>query len=148
MPRRSVDAPAVPDTTKAVGPYSHAASAPGGDLLLLSSETPIDPQTWRLVAGDVAAQTQQVFANVTAALEAAGRTVRNVVKVNMCPRSMDEFEAMNAAYAEAFTEPWPARTTVAVAGLPPRSTGGDRSYREPSSARRSGASLGVLVKLG
>ena len=115
MTRQTVHAPAAP---KAVGPYSHAASAPGGDLLLLSGQTPIDPKTGLLVEGDVTVQTRQVFANLTAVLEAAGRTLDDVVKVNVYLTSMDDFPAMNAAYAEAFAEPWPARTTVAVAGLP------------------------------
>jgi len=114
MTRSTVTAPSAP---AAIGPYSHAANG-GGGLLYLSGQTPIDPATGRLVDGDVAAQTRQVFANLDAVLRAAGGTLADVVKVNVYLTSMDDFAAMNQAYAEAFTAPYPARTTVAVAGLP------------------------------
>lgn len=114
MTRSTVTAPSAP---AAIGPYSHAATG-GGGLLYLSGQTPIDPATGRLVDGDVAAQTRQVFANLDAVLRAAGGTLADVVKVNVYLTSMDDFAAMNQAYAEAFTAPYPARTTVAVAGLP------------------------------
>ncbi|MBO9555967.1 Rid family detoxifying hydrolase [Cellulomonas sp.] len=114
MTRSTVTAPSAP---AAIGPYSHAATG-GGGLLYLSGQTPIDPATGRLVEGDVAAQTRQVFANLDAVLRAAGGTLADVVKVNVYLTSMDDFAAMNQAYAEAFTAPYPARTTVAVAGLP------------------------------
>jgi len=114
MTRSTVTAPSAP---AAIGPYSHAATG-GGGLLYLSGQTPIDPATGRLVDGDVAAQTRQVFANLDAVLRAAGGTLADVVKVNVYLTSMDDFAAMNQAYAEALTAPYPARTTVAVAGLP------------------------------
>ena len=105
-----------PDAPAAIGPYSHAAT--GGGPLFLSGQTPIDPATGRLVDGDVTVQTRRVLDNLDAVLRAAGGTLADVVKVNVYLTSMDDFAAMNAAYAEAFTEPFPARTTVAVAGLP------------------------------
>lgn len=113
MPRdavRAADAPA------AVGPYSHAVHA--GQLLYLSGQTPIDPATGRLVDGDVAAQTARVFENLAAVLAAADLTFDDVVKVNVYLTDMADFAAMNQAYADVFNEPFPARTTVAVAGLP------------------------------
>ncbi len=114
MTRSTVTAPSAP---AAIGPYSHAATG-GGGLLHLSGQTPIDPTTGRLVEGDVRVQTRQVLANLDAVLRAAGGGLDDVVKVNVYLTSMDDFAAMNAAYAEAFAEPFPARTTVAVAGLP------------------------------
>jgi 2-iminobutanoate/2-iminopropanoate deaminase len=113
MPRDAVHAPAAP---AAVGPYSHAVRA--GDLLYLSGQTPIDPATGHLVSGDVASQTVRVFANLSAVLAAAGLTLGDVVKVNVYLVDMADFAAMNQVYAEVFAEPFPARTTVAVAGLP------------------------------
>ncbi|GIG23596.1 reactive intermediate/imine deaminase [Cellulomonas chitinilytica] len=113
MTRTTVTAPSAP---AAVGPYSHAATA--GGLLFLSGQTPIDPTTGRLVDGDVAVQTRRALDNLDAVLRAAGGGLDDVVKVNVYLTSMDDFAAMNQAYADVFTEPFPARTTVAVAGLP------------------------------
>jgi len=100
----------------AIGPYSHAVWA--GDLLYLSGQTPIDPATGKLIDGDVAAQTTRVFENLKAVLVDAGLTMDHVIKCNVYLTSMTDFPAMNAAYQACFTSPFPARTTVAVAGLP------------------------------
>jgi len=113
MSRDTVHAP---DAPAAVGPYSHGVRA--GDVLYLSGQTPIDPATGRLVDGDVANQTARVFANLSAVLAAAGLTLDDVVKVNVYLVDMADFAAMNQVYASVFAEPFPARTTVAVAGLP------------------------------
>ena len=110
------DAVHAADAPAAVGPYSHAVGA--GDLLYLSGQTPIDPATGALVAGDVGGQTAQVFANLAAVLAADGAGLADVVKVNVFLLDMADFAAMNAAYGDAFEAPYPARTTVAVAGLP------------------------------
>jgi 2-iminobutanoate/2-iminopropanoate deaminase len=112
--RSSVDAPGAPAP---VGPYSHAVAA-RGDLVYLSGQTPIDPASGRLVEGDVATQVRQVFANLEQVLEAASLTFDDVVKVNVFLVDMDDFGAMNDVYAAVFAPPHPARTTVAVAGLP------------------------------
>ena len=111
--RDAISAPAAPP---AVGPYSHAVWA--GELLYLSGQTPLDPASGALVPGDVRAQTSQVFANLAAVLDAAGRSFDNVVKANVFLVDMADFAAMNAVYATVFTAPYPARSTVAVAGLP------------------------------
>jgi 2-iminobutanoate/2-iminopropanoate deaminase len=115
MPRQTVHAN---DAPAAVGPYSHAATGQGRELLYLSGQTPIDPATGRLVDGDVVAQTERVFANLGLVLAAAGRTLADVVKVNVYLTSMEDFAAMNGVYERMFDAPYPARTTVAVAGLP------------------------------
>lgn len=113
MPRDIVHSP---DAPAAIGPYSHATRV--GRLVYLSGQTPIDPTTGELVDGDVATQTRRVFANLAAVLAAAGLTLEDVVKVNVFLVDMADFAAMNAAYGETFEAPYPARTTVAVAGLP------------------------------
>src|SRR5688572_13659283 len=113
MPRSTVNAPSAPP---AIGPYSHAATGEG--TLFLSGQTPIDPATGLLIEGDVGAQTRRVFNNLNAVLQEAGGSLVDVVKVNVYLTSMSDFAAMNAVYADGFSEPFPARTTVAVAGLP------------------------------
>jgi 2-iminobutanoate/2-iminopropanoate deaminase len=102
-----------------VGPYSQACGIPSG-LLFLSGQTPIDPATGQLVGGGIEEQTARVFDNLGLVLEAAGSSWRDVVKVNVFLVDMDDFAAMNAVYASYFDGQYPARTTVAVAGLPLR----------------------------
>ncbi len=100
----------------AIGPYSHGVWA--GDLLYLSGQTPIDPATGQLVEGGVAEQTARVFDNLEAVLADAGLSMDSVVKTNVFLTTMADFAEMNAVYATRFAEPYPARSTVAVAGLP------------------------------
>ena len=97
------------------GPYSHAVDA--GGCLFWSGHTPIDPAAGQLVEGDITAQTRQSFSNLFHVLEEAGLTPDDVQKVNVYLTDMDDFEAMNAVYAEQFSEPYPARSTVGVAAL-------------------------------
>ncbi len=113
MPRSHLHAPSAP---AAIGPYSHGVWA--GDLLYLSGQTPIDPATGALVTGDVQAQTHRVFDNLEGALRDAGLTMHDVIKCNVYLTNMANFAEMNAAYGTRFEAPFPARTTVAVAGLP------------------------------
>ncbi len=113
MPRKPISSAAAP---AAVGPYSQAIVS--GDHVFLSGQTPIDPATGALVDGDVEAQTQRCFDNLEAVLAAGGLGLDDVVKVNVYLTSMDDFAAMNAVYRRQFGEPFPARTTVAVAALP------------------------------
>jgi 2-iminobutanoate/2-iminopropanoate deaminase len=101
---------------KAIGPYSQAIRA--GSLLFCSGQIPLDPATGALVEGDIAAQTRQVFANITAILQAAGTSLDRVVKTTVFLADMNDFAAMNEVYATFFTSPAPARSTVAAAGLP------------------------------
>ena len=114
MPRSVVTDPSAP---KPVGPYSHAASG-AGELLYLSGQTPIDPATGALTDGGIEVQTERVFANLASVLAAANRGFEDVVKVNVYLIDMTDFAAMNSVYARVFSPPYPARTTVAVAGLP------------------------------
>lgn len=104
------------DAPKAIGPYSQAVW--NGSELFCSGQTPIDPATGKLIDGDVTAQTHRVFDNLAAVLAAAGLSLDHAIKCNVYLVDMQDFGAMNAAYQSRFTAPFPARTTVAVAGLP------------------------------
>ena len=100
----------------AVGPYSHGVDSDG--LVFLSGQTPIDPRTGKLVNGDIQEQTEQCFNNLRSILDEAGLTMNNVQKVNVFLTNMNDFAAMNEVYKQQFEEPYPARTTIGVAGLP------------------------------
>ncbi len=104
------------DAPTAIGPYSQAIWS--GHELFCSGQTPIDPATGKLIEGDVGQQTNRVFDNLAAVLAAAGLTLDDAIKCNVYLIDMNDFGAMNAAYQQRFTAPYPARTTVAVAGLP------------------------------
>lgn len=106
----------VPNGPKAIGPYSPALRA--GQLLFLSGQVPLDPATGSLVDGDIASQTRQVLRNIGTLLAAAGLTHDAVVRTTVFLADMDDFAAMNGAYAEFFSEPYPARSTVQAARLP------------------------------
>lgn len=101
----------------AIGPYSQGVSF--GDFVITSGQLGIDPTAGTLVSGDITGQTRQALTNVKAILEAAGSSMDRVVKTTVFLRDMDDFAAMNAVYAEFFTEgSYPARSAVQVARLP------------------------------
>jgi 2-iminobutanoate/2-iminopropanoate deaminase len=100
----------------AIGPYSQAIRA--GGLLFVSGQIPLDPATGTLVQGTMADQTRRVFANVRAVLEAGGSSLAQVVKTTIFLIDMDDFAAMNEAYASVFPVSPPARATVEVSRLP------------------------------
>jgi 2-iminobutanoate/2-iminopropanoate deaminase len=100
----------------AIGPYSQAIKA--GGFVFCSGQVAIDPQTGQFVAGGIAEQTERVLKNLQAVLEAAGSSLDQVVKTTVFLADMKEFSAMNEVYARFFSEPPPARATVAAAGLP------------------------------
>ena len=111
----------VPDAPQAVGPYSHAQVVRlhgGNRMVFTSGQVALDPVSGKLAGADVAAQTAQVFVNLTAVLRGAGLTLADVVKTTVFLLDMNDFAAMNAIYAKYFPDGPPARTTVAVAGLP------------------------------
>jgi 2-iminobutanoate/2-iminopropanoate deaminase len=99
-----------------VGPFSAAVRA--GDFLFLSGQVALDPATGKLIAGDVGAQTEQIFSNIAAVLDAAGKSFDDVIKTNVFLADMADFGAMNAIYGRYFQTPYPARTTIQAAGLP------------------------------
>jgi 2-iminobutanoate/2-iminopropanoate deaminase len=98
-----------------VGPFSQAVST--GDLVFLSGQVGLTADG-KLVDGGVEREAQQVFANIAAVLEAAGKSFADVVRVGVFLTDMADFAALNAIYARHFAQPYPARTTVAVAALP------------------------------
>jgi 2-iminobutanoate/2-iminopropanoate deaminase len=107
---------ATPDAPAAIGPYSQAIVA--GGLVFTAGQVALDPRTMELVAGDVKAQTERVFANLAAVLQAADTGLDRVVKATVFLADMADFAAMNEVYAQAFGNHRPARSTVAVRTLP------------------------------
>ena len=100
----------------AVGPFSVGIKS--GKSLYSSGQVAQDPATGLLIGGGIAEQTGQALANVEAVLRAGGKTLADVVKVNVYLTNMQDFQAMNQVYATRFQKPYPARTTIAVSALP------------------------------
>ncbi len=99
----------------AIGPYSQAIDA--GSFVFVSGQIPVDPATGNVPDG-ISAQGAQSLKNLAAILDAAGLSTANVVKTTVFLADMGDFAAMNAEYAKAFAEPFPARSAVAVRELP------------------------------
>lgn len=112
----TLEAVSTKDAPAAIGPYSQAVIA--GDLVYTAGQIAIDPATGEVVAGGVAEQTERVMANLAAVLAAAGTGLGRVIKTTVFLQDMADFAEMNAVYARAFGDHRPARSTVAVAGLP------------------------------
>ena len=100
----------------AIGPYSQAIQI--GGLVYTSGQIPIDPSTGSFVEGGIKEQTRQALENVKSILEEAGMTMGDVVKTTIFMADMNDFAEMNVVYATFFTEPYPARSAVAVKTLP------------------------------
>ena len=100
----------------AIGPYSQAIQV--GNLVYTSGQIPIDPATGAFVEGGIKEQTRRSLLNVKAVLEEAGLTMGDVVKTTVFMADMNDFADMNSVYAEFFSEPYPARSAVAVKTLP------------------------------
>ena len=105
-----------PKAPAAIGPYSQAIQV--GNLIYTSGQIPIDPATGQLVEGGIKEQTRQSLSNIQAILQEAGLTMASVVKTTVFMADMADFAEMNSVYAEFFTEPYPARSAVAVKTLP------------------------------
>ena len=101
----------------AIGPYSQAIDS-GAGLLFLSGQIPIDPATGSFAEGGVKEQTRQCLLNAQAILQSAGLSLANVVKTTVYLADMGDFAAMNEVYAQFFSQPFPARSAVAVKALP------------------------------
>lgn len=100
----------------AIGPYSQGIDS-GAGLVFLSGQLPIDPATGAFPEG-IREQTRQAILNAQAILHAAGLSLANVVKTTVFLADMGDFAAMNEVYAQFFTEPFPARSAVAVKTVP------------------------------
>jgi 2-iminobutanoate/2-iminopropanoate deaminase len=101
---------------KAIGPYSQGIRV--GDLIYTAGQAAVDPAIGKLIEGDISAQTRRTLQNISAILDAAGTSLSKVVKTTVFLTDMANFKAMNEVYAEFFPEHPPARSTVAVTGLP------------------------------
>ena len=99
-----------------VGPYSQAVEANG--FLFCSGQIAIDPATNSVLQGGVPEQTELVLKNISAVLDAAGMDFSNVIKTTIFLTSMSDFPVVNEIYGKAFKSAPPARSTVAVVGLP------------------------------
>jgi 2-iminobutanoate/2-iminopropanoate deaminase len=111
--RQAVNAEGAP---AAVGPYSHAVRS--GGFLFLSGQTPLDPDTKRLVDGSVGEQTRRCLQNLEAVAAAAGASLRDAVRCGIYVTDMATFAEVNEVYATFFGDPLPARSTIGVAALP------------------------------
>jgi 2-iminobutanoate/2-iminopropanoate deaminase len=100
----------------AVGPYSQAIAA--GDLLFISGQIPLVPETGLLISQDIGEQTEQVLRNLRAVCEAAGGSLNKIAKCTVFMTDLAHFQAMNEVYAKHFAEHKPARSTIQVAALP------------------------------
>jgi 2-iminobutanoate/2-iminopropanoate deaminase len=113
MPKQAVVTDKI---ARPIGPFSPAIVDNG--RIYTSGQVAQDPNTGKLIDGGVAAQTAQAIQNIEAVLAAAGKSLGDVVKVNVYLTDMKSFTEMNGVYAEFFRAPYPARTTVAVVALP------------------------------
>ena len=100
----------------AIGPYSQAVLA--GNTIYVSGQIPVDPATGEFAGDTIEEQTRQSLTNVSNILSAAGFSMADVVKTTVLLADIADFAAMNAIYAEFFTEPFPARAAFAAAGIP------------------------------
>ena len=107
---------ATENAPQAIGPYSQAVRA--GGFIFACGQIPIDPSTGQFVPGGVAEQTEQVMQNLSAVFEAAGASLKQVVKTTVFLADMNDFAAMNEVYGRFFADNPPARSTVQAARLP------------------------------
>jgi 2-iminobutanoate/2-iminopropanoate deaminase len=105
-----------PELTPPVGPFSQAIEV--GGFIYFSGQVGQDPASGKLVAGGIAAETERIFQNLSAVLKAAGKGFDDVVRAGVYLTSMTDYVAVNGIYARHFTQPFPARTAIAVAALP------------------------------
>jgi len=107
---------ASPELTPPVGPFSQAIKADG--FFYVSGQVGQDPATGKVVEGGIVAETERVFLNLSAVLKAAGKSFDDVVRAGVFLTNMSDFATMNGIYARHFSQPFPARTTIAAAALP------------------------------
>jgi 2-iminobutanoate/2-iminopropanoate deaminase len=100
----------------AIGPYSQAMK--NGNMIFCSGQVPLDPKTMVITGANAAEQTDQIFRNIAAVLDASGARLDQVVKTTVFLKNMGDFAAMNEVYAKSFGSHKPARSTIEVARLP------------------------------
>ena len=101
---------------QAIGPYSQAVKA--GNLMFISGQIPLDPKTGDLVSQSIEDQAKQVLENVKSICEAAGCSLDDIIKISIFLTDLSNFAVVNDMMKEYFSEPYPARATVEVSGLP------------------------------
>jgi len=103
----------------AIGTYSQAIKV--NNTVYLSGQIPLDPETMKLVAGNIESEINQVFKNLTAVCEAAGGELKNIVKLNIYLTDLSNFSLVNSVMASHFEQPYPARAAIGVSALPKNS---------------------------
>ncbi|MDC9725225.1 MAG: RidA family protein [Gammaproteobacteria bacterium] len=101
---------------EAIGTYSQAVKV--GDVVYMSGQIPLVPETMTVVEGDFATQVRRVFDNLTAVADAAGGSLQDIVKLNIFLTDLSYFGTVNEIMAEYFQQPYPARAAIGVASLP------------------------------
>jgi len=101
---------------QAIGPYSQAVKA--GNLMFISGQIPLNPETGDLVSGSIEDEANQVLKNIKSICEAAGNSLEDIVKITIFLTDLDNFATVNDVMKEHFSEPYPARATIEVSGLP------------------------------
>ena len=102
----------VQDAPDAIGPYCHAMKA--GNLVFCSGQTPLDPDTMRLVGDTIEEQTKRVLDNLSIVLAGVGLSLKNIVKTTVYLKNMNDFQGMNKVYEEMFKGHKPSRTTISI----------------------------------
>jgi reactive intermediate/imine deaminase len=113
MPRQPIHTDRAP---AAIGPYSQAVRQ--GDIVYLSGQIPLDPNSGLLIEGDIDAQARRAFDNLRAVCEAAGGSLDDVVRLGLYLTDLGQFAAVNTVMSDYFEAPYPARSTIGVASLP------------------------------
>ena len=101
---------------QAIGPYSQAVKT--GNLIFISGQVPIDPETGDVVSGSIEDQANQVIENIRNICEAADRDLGDIVKLSIFLTDLGNFSIVNEVMKKHFSEPYPARATIEVSGLP------------------------------
>ncbi|HAU3628640.1 TPA: RidA family protein [Legionella pneumophila] len=101
---------------KAIGTYSQAIRS--GEIVFLSGQIPLDPETMQICSDDIKLQTTQVLENLSAVCEEAGGSLANIVKLNVYLTDLSHFPLINEAMSRYFSEPYPARAAIEVSALP------------------------------
>ncbi|GAB4300555.1 MAG: RidA family protein [Methylophaga sp.] len=104
------------DAPEAIGPYSQAVKV--GDIVYLSGQIPLVPETMTVLDGDFSAQVRRVFDNLSAVAKAAGGSLQDIVKLNIYLTDLSHFGTVNEIMTEYFEQPYPARAAIGVASLP------------------------------
>ena len=113
MPREIIHTEHAPE---AIGTYSQAVKV--GDVVYLSGQIPLVPETMTVIEGDFASKARRVFDNLSAVANAAGGSLDDVVKLNIFLTDLSNFGMVNEIMAEYFQQPYPARAAIGVASLP------------------------------